>query len=689
MERRFHPLKPGKQTSQPEMVIYFDSESNVDPVTLTHTNYLLCATFIRYRKSQSKKGKVVVNKPVHKIYADHDTSVIPVAPNFWMGCDISKYTPIQIFWKDVDNFTKSGKKTTIYAHNVGYDINATKAIHNLVKLGYILTSAFDKGSYILTMRKVIDDKHAKVITFINTGNYFSGTLAKLAETFGIPAKIDFDFKKGTFLEAIPYCIRDVYICQMAMEGFRKLLTDNDLGTMKSTIASQAFTTFCYKFLQEDKPIFIHDNEQATQLERLSYHGGRTENFKRGTFHGEHFKEDVNSMYPSVMAEERFPTKLLTYWKTSTVENLKQVIKQGKGVVATVKIHESNTNPHTAFQDTTKLIFPGGTFTVTLCTPELIPLLRDNKVLSVGAVSIYKMAYIFTEYVNYFYEKRNVAKANGDDMLSAMFKLFLNALYGKFGQKSDSWVLDKNPKIPGNPDDFEISDTYDQEGNFIQTTKRLGGSVFYHEPATESFNAFCAIASHVTSYARAKLARCMDIVGRENLFYCDTDSLFVNKIGHLRLQEAGELSNTILGKLKLESKYKGDLILHGAKDYVWGANSLITAEEILLLAKGELKDKTKGLLITKNGKTYWKGKRTLKGIGKNDTRILDPTDPHKISYSCLQWPKLSRLLQKGDYDKYSNVRIVKILKRNVNSGYLQPDGTITPYIMRDGQKEGIA
>jgi len=58
-----------------------------------------------------------------------------------------------------------GKKTTIYAHNVGYDINATKAIHNLVKLGYILTSAFDKGSYILTMRKVIDDKHAKVITF--------------------------------------------------------------------------------------------------------------------------------------------------------------------------------------------------------------------------------------------------------------------------------------------------------------------------------------------------------------------------------------------------------------------------------------------------------------------------------------------------------------------------------------------
>ena len=634
-ERKPHQLSPTQRKSKPELCIYFDTESNVG-LNQEHTPYLLCATFIRYRKSKAKVPKP--NRPLNKVYATRDYDTEPIVPNFWKGVDITKYNPIRQFWEDVDQFALSGKRLTIYAHNVGYDINAVHAIDNLVKLGYKLTSVFDKGSYIMTMEKRFDAKHKKTITFINTGNYFKGTLKTLAKTFGIPPKLEIDFKVMTFLESVPYCQRDVLICQKAMEGFRDFLEKYDLGTMKSTIASQAFSTFCYKFLPAET-LYIHTHAEATRLERLSYHGGRTENFKVGSFQGTHYKEDVNSMYPSVMANEKFPTKLVSYWKSGTVSKIQDIINQGFGVVATVKVNESITTPHTPYQDTDKLIFPGGTFTVTLCTPELIPLLAAGKVLEVFHVAVYKMGYIFKNYVTYFYDRRNEAKAAHDDMLSNMWKLFLNALYGKFGQKADNWsIIDTCAEGI-----FEIVEEFNANSNTWQTVKKLGGTVFKHEETTEAFNAFTAIASHVTSYARAKLARCMDVVGRENLFYCDTDSLFVNKSGHDRLNDAGELDDHLLGKMKLEDSYTGTLILHGAKDYVWN------------------------------------NKPTLKGIGKNDKQIDEET------YLCSQWPKLARLLQKGPYKKYATITIIKHLSRRCNSGTRQPNGDIQPYILKEGIK----
>ncbi|GAI73470.1 unnamed protein product, partial [marine sediment metagenome] len=60
-------------------------------------------------------------------------------------------------------------------------------------------------------------------------------------------------------------------------------------------------------------------------------------------------------------------------------------------------------------------------------------------------------------------------------------------------------------------------------------------------------------------------------GRDNVFYCDTDSLMVNKAGYDNLEP--ELDRLILGKLKLENTtFK--LEIHGLKDYVFGTKVVI-------------------------------------------------------------------------------------------------------------------
>ena len=77
--------------------------------------------------------------------------------------------------------------------------------------------------------------------------------------------------------------------------------------------------------------------------------------------------------------------------------------------------------------------------------------------------------------------------------------------------------------------------------------------------------FPILAGAITAEARSDLWEFMEIAHLENLYYSDTDSLFVNKEGYINLQNADMLSETELGKLKLE-KFCKTLTIRNCKDY---------------------------------------------------------------------------------------------------------------------------
>ena len=82
---------------------------------------------------------------------------------------------------------------------------------------------------------------------------------------------------------------------------------------------------------------------------------------------------------------------------------------------------------------------------------------------------------------------------------------------------------------------------------------------------ESFNSFPAIASYVTSYARLILSDAINKAGRDNCYYCDTDSLVVNRQGWEALVD--EVDQDRLGAWGLDT-ILGSMTLHGPKDYVF-------------------------------------------------------------------------------------------------------------------------
>ncbi|MCK9327713.1 MAG: hypothetical protein M0P69_19620 [Bacteroidales bacterium] len=597
----------------PEHIIYFDSEARVDTddtkyiaqvlagdtVEKIHDPYLICACFSRSRRDTWKD---------------------------YHGRNFKRR-----FWREVDRWTQEGRKTWIFAHNAKYDTLAAGAVHWLVKMGYTVLGFSDDNPFILKLAKKVNDKR-KTILILSSTNYYKNSLAELGTIFGLP-KLDAAFN-APLRDAITYCRRDVEILKLAMDHFINFIRTEDLGNFAQTIAGQAFSSYRHRFMHHD--IYIHVDRRALEIEREAYSGGRTEAWRIGVVPEKMFVCDVNSQYPFVMMEKSYPVMLKTIRNTMDLDTAAAMIEKGYLLIGRASIDTADPIfPVKAG----RLIFPVGKFETTLTTPEISAGIARGIITSLKDVCIYEGGKIFMDYVDYFYNARLEAKAKGDKVHDLMYKLFLNSLYGKFGQRAIDWeAVGEAP-----PDVVSVEQIFDVDTQSRRLVKIFGGTIFKSIPkqgvAAEAANSFPAVAAHVTAYARMLLWSYIEIAGFSNVAYMDTDSLFVNEAGLERLQAAGVLDPTRLGALKLEKE--GQLTIYGVKDYVFD------------------------------------GKAKIKGISKNAIKISE-TD-----YIVNQWASLSTMLRDGTTDGYKNMLVKKHLSREYTKGNIMPGGWVAPLIMDGG------
>jgi hypothetical protein len=162
---------------------------------------------------------------------------------------------------------------------------------------------------------------------------------------------------------------------------------------------------------------------------------------------------------------------------------------------------------------------------------------------------------------------------------------------------------------------------------------LGGSIYETQPEGESYHSMPVIAAHVTANARLYLWSLIEKAGRENVFYCDTDSLIVNRMGYYNLES--EIQENTLGKLKIETQ-SPYLIVNAPKDY-------------------EMSDR-----------------RKIKGIRANAQQLDDNT------FLQEQWVKLAGLIRQGFENGYTSKEITKHQERVIYSGVVTETGRIDPF-----------
>jgi hypothetical protein len=561
LERRAHVLSPIARVRYPKRFLFFDSEARVDdfsqfrPTILTkpHRPRLVCAEAWETTGSVDAQGSEVYRESSHPTFEGPD-----LCGSFWEWAS-----------READRRLdgERGGSLVALAHNVGYDVASTEGSRYLRELGWTPGGLYEKGPvYIWRWAK-----NRRTLSLLSSTNFYAVKLKKLGETFGT-SKMEVDTQTDDLDLLRAYCQRDVTVVREAILGLVRFLSarrpdGSQLGPWADTISSVAFRAFRHLFM--DTEIWLHVDPIATALERAGYYGGRTEAFYVGRpaplpLH----LLDVNSLYPWVMLDHRYPVRLLGVRDDGDLFALEAALDGGALVIAEVVIEVPVPCVPYADRERMKLLFPVGRFKTTLCSPELAIVRREGRIVSVARWSLYDGAPLFANYVSTIYADRLRAKHEGREAVSQLDKNLLVNLYGKFGQRSEEWV-ELGPW--DGPDGSE--DVMDLRTGESYTLRHLGGVTFRCAKAVEAYNSFPAIAAFVTSHGRAALWAAFLVAGggappcdSRHVYYADTDSLFVDDVGRRNLERVGMVDPDGLGKLKVERTATERAIFYGAKAY---------------------------------------------------------------------------------------------------------------------------
>lgn len=444
------------------------------------------------------------------------------------------------------------KNKIVYAHNAEYDLSAVYGnVYDLDR------SAIFNGKFICATNGNC--------MFADSFNLLSTSVKKLGELLGIHKKELGEKLKShidNFIEDQYYCVRD---CEIIYKSLENVFNEAEPSFTIGSLAMKIFRKTCIKNTIKINPL----SDKFFDC----YYGGRTEAFKIGECHAKVY--DINSSYPYVMQEMKFPNpEKFTSRKNPSLDDTCFILENFEGMItATITIDKNEKLPVLPFRQNDRLIFPCGTFRGSWTIPEFNYALKVNAIIIKSVDEIIYSQSIqppFKEYIKKFYDKRNQTK---NDFERYYYKMLLNNLYGKFGQRSK--------------DQYRYCMNDDESKKFMIKNKikyaeimpvNIGFFLRYEQNKLFQHTIACW-ASYVTSYGRIRLHEMM-AKHIDKLIYCDTDSVFIEK--DLRL------NSTNLGDWKKEKKIVTNV--RALKDYVYYEGG----EKEFLFKEGEEKEMLKGV-----------------------------------------------------------------------------------------------
>jgi len=511
----------------------------------------------------------------------------------------------------------------VLSANIWFDLRVSGLLPLLKASRWACIKFFSRGhTFIASFKK---GKHR--IEFVNIQNYFNFPVHKIGESIGLP-KLDIDFNDASESNLRAYCKRDVEIIYEAYRSLYFFIRTGKLGSMRYTLPSISYSCYTHTFIP--KSITVHTQEDVLELERKTYFGGRCECFRIGRFSGERFyKMDVNSMYPFIMKENDFPHKFEKIGYDIPINVIKDNADKW---LYCAEVELETDKPIYPYRRDNKLIFPVGKFTAYLTTASLLHAIQAGHVKKIKVCAAYKKAKLFNTFVDYFYSERLKYRDEKNPAFAYICKLILNSLYGKFGQRNSVMIE-------------EIQTSSDR--NFreliwhVQEQKYYIHQIFYGLEQTiclqeeEGLNSMPAIAAHVTDYARIYLWYIIEKAQLKNCYYCDTDSIIVNRRGYKRLQD--DLDADILGMIKVE-EVCDYMEIRGAKNYTFGKDDKI------------------------------------KGVKKSAKKIGDKT------YEYLRFPTPYSELRQRLPEDYRIETVQKTLSGRYDKGIVTESGVVIPHTL---------
>ena len=352
-----------------------------------------------------------------------------------------------------------------------------------------------------------------------------------------------------------YCITDCISLYQVIYKFRELIIDKfNIDILNyPTIPSLAFAIYRQHYLHKNIPI---TTGKVFDFIKESFTGGRTDMYKPNALNKDIYCYDVNSLYPYVMSEFKYPVGPIIqfdgdptiledkYWigdvSVSTKEDM---------FIPPIQIHHSITKKIGGI----RTISPNGSFNIKLNSIEYESY-KEFYNYKINSGYLFDKDYIFTDIIKFLYNLRTQYPKS--DPMNYISKLLMNSLFGRFAMRNF-----KNKFNFFNRDDlFKMLENENIEViNYIDLNESLFINYIDNSALEKESKTSISIASAVTAYARSYMFNIIKD-NLDHIYYSDTDSLYLDKPLNKDL-----ISSTELGKLKLEYIFK-DSVYIGPKIY---------------------------------------------------------------------------------------------------------------------------
>jgi len=335
-----------------------------------------------------------------------------------------------------------------------------------------------------------------------------------------------------------------------------------------------------------------------------YYGGRVECFKKGIFNYKFKSYDINSAYPYAMLHNH-PFGYEYLIKSELPKDKKDIEKSfihlkaiSKGALPHRESWEAIIENLTPEEQLNKklvksikdklqgLQFPRDEFIreYRITGWEYLAGVECDALEVIEIISVYTFenTISFKPYVDYFYDKKK--KAKGKNKAEYMMcKLFLNSLYGKFGQSGEKHMNYTTANA------WEAEELMENGKDFCG---ELGSMALMSEPVPEEKQNFynVATACSITGFVRAYMFR--HIHKAKGLMYCDTDSITCLEMPCDEGEELGQwelegeyTKGAICGKKMYSYKYAKKFVKDNAHFKNSSKGVRISEKEIFSIAKG--------------------------------------------------------------------------------------------------------
>ncbi len=411
-------------------------------------------------------------------------------------------------------------------------------------------SVISSGTKIIMGKYRLTNKD--YVKFYDSLNLLNSSVEKIGKALGLPKlTMEYSNQGEPNEEEWEYCKRD---CEIIMKALQRLY--DMCNVLKPSIAAQSLAYWRKLYL----PSTIYVNEYDNTFGE-SYYGGRVEVYRFEAKQWNYY--DINSLYPFVMANFMYPDpSCFTRVTNISKDELTRLINRYEGNAKLTVTVKDCYRPILPVKYNNKLIFPVGRITGRWNFPEL-RLAIKNKQIEIEQIHevIYSTRVVnyFKNYVEDLYNKR---KQSNNEYDKLVYKLFMNSLYGKFGQR-----IKNDTKYASNVKDLEeIENTY---GDMITKISELKSGFYAVSLNLDKENkqyvshSIVSWASYITSYARIINWQYQETIESKyglKVAYTDTDSFFVD--GEIPIESG--LVGPELGQLKLEPEKVKDII--GPKNY---------------------------------------------------------------------------------------------------------------------------